>query len=185
MSTPVLQLLDAYPDGGPEAARRRWADEVRESLEERPETWVSAVSEAGSGSPALSKPRAWVLLGWAEEAVSEAVAAARPRLLETIALALALEEAGPLDPRDVMIVGILLHRAAVLLDTDFHRHVRRGCERAGDLGPPCRAWLARISERLPNTHEEVGTGSSFAFRRKPPSFDPAALERKLTRRDPA
>jgi hypothetical protein len=124
-----------------------------------------------------------VLLGWAEEATGEAVASSRPVLLETVAFALALLEASPLDRRDVMIVGILLHRAAALTGADFEEHVRRGCARAGALGERCLEWLPRVTDRLPSTHEEVGHGPTFEFRRTPPSFDPAALERKLTRGD--
>ncbi|WP_432477898.1 hypothetical protein [Nocardioides sp. GXQ0305] len=180
MSAPVLQLLDAYPPGGDDE-RRQWASEVRASLEERPEAWVAAVGPPGSDG--LTERRAWVLLGWAEVTTGDVVATSRPDLIETVALALALLEASPLDRRDVMVVGILLHRAAVLTDADFEQRVRRGCARAGVLGERCLEWLPGITDRLPNTHEEVGHGPTFAFRRKPPAFDPAALERKLARGD--
>jgi hypothetical protein len=178
VSSPVLQLLDSYPDAGGEDRRREWASQVRESLEGRPEDWVAAVGPEGPSG--LAEPRAWVLLGWAEVTAGEVVASSRPGLLETVAFALALLEASPLDRRDVMIVGILLHRAATLTGADFDRRVRRGCARAGALGARCLEWLPRVTDRLPSTHEEVGRGSAFEFRRKPPSFDPAALERKLT-----
>ena len=178
MSSPALQLLDAYPSAGGDDPRRQWESELRASLEDHPDAWVAAVgTEAPTG---LAEPRAWVLLGWAEVATSDVVASSRPDLLETIAFALALLEASPLDRRDVMIVGILSHRAAVLIGADFERRVRRGCARAGVLGERCLEWLPLVTDRLPNTHEEVGHGRSFEFRRVPPSFDPAALERKLT-----
>lgn len=156
----VHALLDAHPGDGVPALGSAWEAQVERSLRQNPSGW-----RAGE----LSVGRAWVLLGWVEDAATRVVRSRDRELLRTAVSALVVVGAGPLDRRDVRVVAALLRRAADLAGL-------RWDHAAGHL-----AWLAGLASATPPTHEEVGAGSSFAFRRRPPTFDPAALERRLSR----
>lgn len=183
MTSPVLELLDRSPATTDGAGRRSWFDDVTGSLQGAPAEWTAAAGPIEDRS--LGKDRAWVLLSWVEDAASLIGRDRRPELVETAAFAMSLLEASPLDRRDVMVVAMLVRRATTLSDLDFAMLARRGCDRAGLLGARCRTWLLAITDATPSTHEETGSGATFAFRRKPAGFDPVALERKLTRRPDA
>lgn len=117
-----------------------------------------------------------------EDAASRGVAERRPDLVETAAFAMSLLEPSPLDRRDVMVVAALVRRGADLAGADFPALVRSGCDRAGVLGDRCLQWPWWVSDVTPDTHEEVGTGSDFRFRRKPSHIHVDRLERWLGRR---
>ena len=94
-------------------------------------------------------------------------------LLRTAVSALVVVAAGPLDRRDVWVVAGLLHRAADLAGLRWDHAVD---QLPGEPHP-----VGGVPADTPPTHEEVGAGSTFAFRRRPRSFDPVALERRLSR----
>jgi hypothetical protein len=174
----VLEVLDRFPKDQDEEEKRRWRGELERSLATAAGEWVSAVGPPGSQT--LGTDRAWVLLSWVEGAASEVVRSRRGGLVETAAFAMSLLEASPLDRRDVLVVAMLVRRASSIAGLPFGTLVGRGCERAGALGAPCCEWLLRVIDATPSTHEESGTGASFAFGRKPSTLDAAALERWLT-----
>ena len=176
--TSVLGLLDDPPDGSDADLRRVWLADVERSLTKHSQEWRAAVSL--SEDPAqLSKDRAWSLLGWVEDVASLVVDERRPSLVEDAAFAMSLLEASPLDRRDVMLVGALVRRGADLAGLDFRALVTTGCHRAGVLGEQCLTWLLTVSDTTPATHEEVGEGTSFRFRRKPSDIDVNRLEKWL------
>lgn len=177
----VGDLLDTSPSED-DSRRRAWLADVDESLGGQPEAWTRAVEallrEGGPG-----RDRAWVLLSWVEDAASLIVSERRNDLVERAAFAMSLLEASPLDRRDVMLVAMLVRRASSLAGLDYLPLVRAGCDRAGPSGASCEAWLSRITEALPSTHEEVGTGRAVAFRRRPHDIDVARLEQRFRRPD--
>lgn len=179
MTPSVLELLDRSPSSAHVAERRAWLADVERSLQERPTEWIAAAGPPEDRS--LGKDRAWVLLSWVEDVASLIGRETRAELVESAAFAMSLLEASPLDRRDVMVVAMLVRRAATVSGLDFTVHARRGCDRAGLLGARCRVWLLQVTDATPSTHEETGSDASFGFRRKPAGFDPAALERKLTK----
>lgn len=174
-----FDILDDHPDAGPDASRR-WVDEVRRSLTLDPGGWLRHVGAEGGDAVAMTKDEAWALLGWVETAASFVVADRRADLVAPMAFALSLSGAGPLDLRDVMVVGSLLRRACLHIDADFEALVCAGAGRADEVGRRALGWLLEVSPDLPSTHVEEGQGTGFRFRRRASSFDPAALERKLS-----
>ncbi|WP_336392844.1 hypothetical protein [Klenkia terrae] len=165
----VLRLLDAHPGNGVPAIGSPWEREVEESLADR--DWRAAVQAEG-----LSRDRSWVLLGWVEDAATRVARDCHRSTLTTAAYALAMLEVGRVDRRDVLVVAALLHRAADLAGLRWDRGVEDAVARAGGLGA---TWLPTVPAATPATHGESGAGRSFAFVRRPATFDPVALERRL------
>ena len=171
MTASPLVLLDDWSKPG-------WWLEVAERLRSAPGDWIRSVEDEG-----LDTDRAWVLLGWVEDAASALVSTARADLLHAACFAISLLETGPLDRRDVMVVAMLLRRAAVQTGLDFGAAVRAGCAAAGDFGTRCAEWLSGVSDALPTTHEQVGTGRGARFRRLPSTIDTDELLRRFGRPD--
>ena len=163
----VLPLLDAHPGDGVPALGSPWEAQVERSLRQDPSGWTAE---------ALSVGRAWVLLGWVEDAATRVVRSRDRELLRTAVSALVVVAAGPLDRRDVWVVAGLLRRAADLAGLRWDHAVD---QLPGEPHP-----VGGVPADTPPTHEEVGAGSTFAFRRRPRSFDPVALERRLSRARP-
>ncbi|SDD88300.1 hypothetical protein [Auraticoccus monumenti] len=129
----------------------------------------------------LGHDQAWPLLSWAEDAATEVGRRGDEELVVRAVLAFCLLGASPLDRRDVQVVAALLRRACDLAGLDFLSLARTGCEAAGPLGVTCWSWLTHTSTRTPATHEEVGAGWTFTFRRRPSDFDVDRLLARLTR----
>jgi hypothetical protein len=171
--TSVLQLLDLFG----EISTSDWESRLETSFELNAASWVAEVS-APAG---LSVERAWILLSWVELVASEIPRTKRRSTVENAAFAMSLLENSPLDRRDCAVVGALVHRASVLAGLDFEAGIEVGCDRAGDLGSQCFAWLRHVSSVTPETHIERGSGRTFAFQRKDADFDVNDLERWLNR----
>jgi hypothetical protein len=155
-SSRIVEVLDRFPQGQGEEERSRWRLELERSLNTAPSAWVSAAGPPGSLT--LATDRAWVLLSWAEDSASELSRSGRRDLVETASFAMSLLEASPLDRRDVMVVAMLVRRAATIAGLPYGMLVERGCRRAGALGASCSEWLLRVSDATPSTHEEIATG---------------------------
>ncbi|ASR36940.1 hypothetical protein BAY61_20325 [Prauserella marina] len=162
MTVPVpdFGVLDAWADSG------EWVDRVQRCLEDDAAAWVAATERA-----ALSKDRSWVLLAWVERCASLVVVTRRAGLVRTAAFALSLLADDVLDRRDVLLVASLIRRASELAALDFASLATEGCERAGERGRRCLAWLRKVPERTPSTHTESGSGDGFRFRRVPSGPD--------------
>lgn len=166
----ALALLDGpAPAAGPN--RADWFSRVEQSLGTEPGRWLGPAL-AG----ALDQDRAWRLLSWVEGAASAIADGRTPGRVSLAALAMSLLEASPLDRRDVMVVAALVRRAAEIAGLDYPQLVRAGCAAAGSLGEECLQWLWWASSEVPSTYEEVGSGASTRFRRKPSDIDIARLE---------
>lgn len=146
--------------------------------------WERAVSAGiaaviGGGRPTLDETVAhldrdtgWALLGWAERAASYVVRAPGVGgLLEQAVFAVTLLNNSEIDRKDVSVVASLLRRACVLIGEDPSAVAHRVLERWS--GEPSATLLSFVSGPavLPSTHEEVGQGDRFEFRRKPSSVD--------------
>jgi len=178
MTDSPLALLDA--GAGPDVPGS-WGRDMAGSLGRDRASWLRVVGT--QPQVGLSREQGWILLAWVEDAASELAGDGSRRLLETACFAISLLEASPLDRRDVIVVAMLLRRAAGLAGLDFAAAVRDGCAAAGDLGTRCAEWLAGVSDALPATHEQVGTGRETRFRRRPSTIDTDELLRKFGRPD--
>lgn len=179
MTSPVPTMLDGSPTE--EGHRRRsWLEDVERSLRRQPEAWLEAVGPVVR-EHGLAKHRAEALLWWVEETASRIVTERRSKLVELAAFAMSLLEASPLDRRDVMVVATVVRRASALAGLPYSRSVRRGCSQAGALGTSCERWLTQITDDISSSYEEVGSGRSVEFRRRPSTIDVARLERKFGR----
>lgn len=166
----VLELLDSWT----KQRNDPWWAELESSLRTVPEAWLGAAAD-----DELNRDRWWLLLSGVERSASAIAAARRPELVQLSAFALALLEDGPVDGREAMLVGSLVRRGAKQAGLDFLPLVSAGCARAGSRGEQCLRWLSRASDRLPPTHREQGTGSTFRFERVPKEFDEQAFIRRL------
>lgn len=169
--TSVLQKLDDAP---------RWKDpgwylQIKESLTQQPDQWLSAVQ----GTEKLSDERAWVLLSWIEQAATALVRESSQSTLETAAFARSLLTRSLIDRRDIALVEALLRRGAQLADVSFVEAVTAGCSRAGEFGRAAHTSLMEAATTTPETHAEEGAAGSFAFRRRPAGFDVNDLEKWL------
>lgn len=146
--------LDADRDeplGGP------WWRSLERALGEEPAAWAVVPLSAG---------RAWTLLGWAETAATVVLREQRPELLVAAVQGLALQEGGPLDRRDVMVIGDLLARAAQLTGLDFPEAVTAGAARAGARGADAVGWLTARTGRCGDlwVEQTLGPGPRFVRR---------------------
>lgn len=168
-------LLDEAPssdEAGPESA---WFETIRESLSLHSADWIRAIDRIEG----LSDEHAWALLGWCERSATSVVRTKSSDLLETSILALALVLRSDIDRRDCMIVAALLHRAADLVGQDFGECVKEASLQLGASSVQIEESLTSAPADTPATHNESGSGSSFKFVRKSPTFDVVDLERWL------
>lgn len=169
MSDPQ-SLLDASGDA--EDGGATWLADVEHSLVSDPQAW----REAAAGG--LTRDQAWRLLSWAESMASRIPGTGDRQLVELCAFVFSLLESSPLDRRDVMVVAMLVRRAAREAGVPWGTAVADGSLRAGSVGAGARSWLASITDETPSTHEEIGSGS-LTFRRKPSDIDVDDLLRRF------
>lgn len=170
----VLVMLD----NAPQHADESWFLRVEQSLSTQPDQWLAAIRTAG----ALSTDRAWALLSWVEVAATQVARSGSLDLVECAAFARSLLWKCELDRRDISVVESLLSRSAQVAGihrADYAAAVKAGCARAVEFGAMAQESLLSASPSTPPSHAEEGAGASFAFRRRPASFDVEELERWL------
>lgn len=141
-------------------------DECRRFVE-ADEQWKRAVREP------MDRNRSWAIVSWAEGMASLAVREHDRQYLVLGLVGLSLFDHRDFDARDAAVVFPLFVRAAELIGEDADDITGTAAKLTDSIG---HSWLLSLSpsptRRTQATHDEIGSGRSFAFRRRGDEWNP-------------
>jgi hypothetical protein len=168
----LLDVIDRPGPSDPEHPEGAWEQAMASGVR----SWMDAGPEGRQAvRAAIDQDRSWALLSWAELTATLAVRRRDRGLLVLAASGLSLFNPSAIDARDAQVVLQVIARAAELVGTDRASVIREAADASDAEGG---RWLLAVlpppEVGLPSTHEEVGQGDTFAFRRIDTGGDPEA-----------
>ncbi len=163
-----------------ELSLRSWSDRLSDDQQVKWQQTIRSLLIECRSAPSSCRiegtDSGWVLLGWCENATSEAVRHCDFDLLEIVSFGLSLVSRSPLDEREVWLVGALVRRSVSLIGRNWPSLLRRFKD-----DQDVTALLQRFPHSVsPVSHREIGIGEEFRFERVPlAEWSPEELLRRM------